>query len=156
MPVTFLPRICCCWASQSCPTLCDAMDCNPPGFPVHHHLPEFAQTHVHCKGDLPKGSWLLKWQNWNHISCNNLPPRQAVFLFNLTDFLKQLINHLHERSEKGQLESLLKIPRLTACFFWLPTDKYDLNSGQQSQVKKLQLILFSCWEMRISLAMKQN
>ena len=28
-------------------TLCDPMDCSMPGFPVLHHLPEFAQTHVH-------------------------------------------------------------------------------------------------------------
>ena len=28
-------------------TLCDPRDCSPPGFPVFHHLPEFAQTHVH-------------------------------------------------------------------------------------------------------------
>ena len=27
-------------AAQSCPTLCDPMDCNLPGFPVHHQLPE--------------------------------------------------------------------------------------------------------------------
>ena len=26
---------------------CDPMDCSTPGFPVHHQLPEFAQTHVH-------------------------------------------------------------------------------------------------------------
>ena len=31
--------------------LCDPMDCSMPGFPVLHHLPEFAQTHVHCVGD---------------------------------------------------------------------------------------------------------
>ena len=31
----------------SCPTLCNPMDCSTPGFPVLHHLPEFAQTHVH-------------------------------------------------------------------------------------------------------------
>ena len=33
--------------SQSCPTLCDPMDCSTPGLPVHHQLPEFTQTHVH-------------------------------------------------------------------------------------------------------------
>ena len=33
--------------AQSCPTLCDPMDCSMPGFPVHHQLPELAQTHVH-------------------------------------------------------------------------------------------------------------
>ena len=32
--------------SQLCPTLCDPMNCSMPGFPVHHQLPELAQTHV--------------------------------------------------------------------------------------------------------------
>ena len=31
---------------QSGPTLCDPMDHSTPGFPVHHQLPELAQTHV--------------------------------------------------------------------------------------------------------------
>ena len=33
--------------TQSCPTLCDPMDCSTPGLPVPHHLLELAQTHVH-------------------------------------------------------------------------------------------------------------
>ena len=33
--------------TQSCPTLCDPMNCSTPGLPVHHHLPEFTQTHIH-------------------------------------------------------------------------------------------------------------
>ena len=32
--------------AQSCLTLCNPMDCNMPGLPVHHQLPELAQTHV--------------------------------------------------------------------------------------------------------------
>ena len=32
--------------AQSCPTLCDPIDCSTPGFPVHHQLPEVTQTHV--------------------------------------------------------------------------------------------------------------
>ena len=39
---------CCCSVAQSCPILCDPMDCTMPGFPVLHHLPELAQTYVHC------------------------------------------------------------------------------------------------------------
>ena len=31
----------------SCVRLCDPMDCSMPGFPVHHQLLEFTQTHVH-------------------------------------------------------------------------------------------------------------
>ena len=37
--------------TQWCPTLCDPMDCSMPGFPVHHQLPEIAQTQVHQVGD---------------------------------------------------------------------------------------------------------
>jgi len=38
---------CCrCSVSRSCPILHEPMDCSTPGFPVLHHLPEFAQTHV--------------------------------------------------------------------------------------------------------------
>ena len=33
--------------TKSCLTLCDPMNCSMPGFPVLHHLPEFAQIHVH-------------------------------------------------------------------------------------------------------------
>ena len=32
---------------QSCPTLCDLMDCRTPGFPVHHQLLELTRTHIH-------------------------------------------------------------------------------------------------------------
>ena len=32
--------------AQLCLTLCDPRDCSTPGFPVHHQLPEFTQTHV--------------------------------------------------------------------------------------------------------------
>ena len=34
-------------SAQSCPTLCDPMDCSTPGLPVHHQLLESTQTHVH-------------------------------------------------------------------------------------------------------------
>ena len=37
--------------TQSCPTLCKPMDYSMPGFPVHHQLPELAQTHVHRVSD---------------------------------------------------------------------------------------------------------
>ena len=47
---------CSCSITQLCPTLCDPMDCSTPGFPVLHHLPEHAQTHVHWVGDTIKPS----------------------------------------------------------------------------------------------------
>ena len=42
--------------AQSCLTLCNPMDCSTPGFPVHHQLPELAQTHVHQVGDAIQSS----------------------------------------------------------------------------------------------------
>ena len=36
---------------QSCPTLCNPVNRSTPGLPVHHHLPEFTQTHVHRVSD---------------------------------------------------------------------------------------------------------
>ena len=32
---------------QSRMTVCDPMECSTPGFPVHHHFSELAQTRIH-------------------------------------------------------------------------------------------------------------
>ena len=45
--------------AQSCPTLCRPMNRRTPGFPVHHQLLEFTQTHVHRVGDAIQPSHLL-------------------------------------------------------------------------------------------------
>ena len=37
--------------TQSCPTICDPMNCSTPGLPVHHQHSEFTQTHVHRVSD---------------------------------------------------------------------------------------------------------
>ena len=46
--------------AQSCPTLCDPMNCSTPGLPVHHQLPEFTQTHVHWIDDALQASHLCR------------------------------------------------------------------------------------------------
>ena len=40
-----------CQFIQSCLIVGNPKDCRTPGFPVHHQLPELAQTHVHRVGD---------------------------------------------------------------------------------------------------------
>ena len=45
--------------TQSCPTLCNPMNCSTPGLPVHHQLPGFTQTHVHQVGGAIQPSHLL-------------------------------------------------------------------------------------------------
>ena len=42
--------------TQSCPSFCDLMNRSTPGLPVHHHLPEFTQTHVHRVSDAIQSS----------------------------------------------------------------------------------------------------
>ena len=39
--------------TQSCPTLCNPMNCSMPGLPggLHHQISEITQTHVHRVGD---------------------------------------------------------------------------------------------------------
>ena len=53
--------------AQSCPTLCDPMDCSTPGFSVHHQLQEL--THVHQVGGHEYYS-AIKTQN--NAICNNM------------------------------------------------------------------------------------
>ena len=45
--------------AQSCLTLCDPMDYSMPGFPVHHQLREFTQTHAHQVSDAIQPSFSL-------------------------------------------------------------------------------------------------
>ena len=49
-----------CSVTQSCPTLCDPMDCSTLGFPVLEYLLKFAQTHVHWISDAIQPSRPLK------------------------------------------------------------------------------------------------
>ena len=69
--------------TQSCPTLCDPMDYSTSGLPIHHHLLEFTQTHVHWVADaiqpshpllspsppyfsLSQYHGLFKWVSYSH------------------------------------------------------------------------------------------
>ena len=47
----YLYTLCCCSVTKFCPILRNPMDGSIPGFPVPHHLLEFAQVHVCWIGD---------------------------------------------------------------------------------------------------------
>ena len=47
--------------AQSCPTLCDPMNCRTPCLPVHHQLPEFTQTHVYRVSEAIRPSHVKSW-----------------------------------------------------------------------------------------------
>ena len=67
---------CCCSVTQSCPTLCNSMDCSMPGLAVPHHLLELAQVHVHCIGDTIQPSQPLTPSS---PSALNLSQHQGLF-----------------------------------------------------------------------------
>ena len=74
------------FSSSVCPTLCEPMSRSSPGLPVHHHLPEFTQTHIHRVSDAIQPS--------NPRSSPSPPapnPSQHQSLF-------QWVNSLHEGS----------------------------------------------------------
>ena len=62
--------------TQSCPTLCNPLDCSTPGFPVHHQLLELAQTHVHQVSDATQLSHPLSSPS---PPAFNLPQHQGLF-----------------------------------------------------------------------------
>ena len=66
---TILWISCCCSVTQSCLILCDPMNCSTPGFPVLHHLPEFAQTHD-LESVMPSNRLIL---------CHSLLLRPSIF-----------------------------------------------------------------------------
>ena len=61
--------------AQSCPTLCDPMNCSTPGLPVHHQLPEFTQIHVHWVRDAIQPSHPLS----SLLLLPQIPPSIRVF-----------------------------------------------------------------------------
>ena len=75
--------------TQSCPTLCIPINFSTPGLPVHHHLLEFIQTHVHRVSDAIQPCHPL-----SSPSPPALNPSQNQSLF-------QWVNSLHEVASTG-------------------------------------------------------
>ena len=100
----YLCHICCCCCSvtQFCPTLCDPMDCNTPGFPVLHHLPELAQTHVHWVGDVIQPSRPLL-----PTSAFNLSQHQGLFQW--VGFSHQVAKVLEVQPQHQSLQWIFRI-----------------------------------------------
>ena len=90
-----------CSVAQSCPTLCNPMDCSMPAFPVLHHFPECTQAHVHRVGDAIQPS---------HPLSSLSPPA-----FNLSQHqgLFQGVSSLH------QVAKVLEFQLLNQSFQWI-------------------------------------
>ena len=88
--------------AQSCPTLCDPMNCSTPGLPVHHQLPEFTQTHVHRVGDAIQPSHPLSSPS---PPAPNSSQHQGLF---------QWINSSHEVAKVLEFPSFKVFPALAS------------------------------------------
>ena len=88
-------HICCSSVAQSCLTLHDPVDGSTSSLPVPHHLPEFAQVHVHCIGDAIQPSHPLMPSS---PSALNLSQHQGLFQgvscsYQMTKVLKLQLQH---------------------------------------------------------------
>ena len=102
-----------CSFAKSCPTLCNSTDCSTPDLPVPHHLPEFAQVHVHWVSDAIQPSHPL------------LP--SSPFAFSLSQHLGlfQWINFSHQVAKVFELPaSALVLP--VSIQGWFPLGLTDL------------------------------
>ena len=123
--------------TQSCPTLCDPMDCSMTGFPVHHQLPELTQTHVHWVSDGHESVHLIlchhlllpsifpsirvfsnesvlhiRWPNyWSLIFSNSAPNEYSGLISFRMDWLDLL-------AVQGTLKSLLQCNSSKASYLW--------------------------------------
>ena len=120
---------------QLCLTLCDPVDCNIPGFPVHHQLLELAQTHVHqsvmptnhlilcCPLLLPsifpsirvfsnESVLFIRWLKYWSFSFGITPSNEYSRLISFR------INWLHLLADQGTLKSLLQHYSSEASILW--------------------------------------
>ena len=86
---------------QTCPTLCDLIECSTPGFPVHHQLPELAQTHVHWFDDAIQPSHPLS------------SPSPPAFSLSQHQGLFQWVSSSH------QVAKVLEFQLQHQCFQWI-------------------------------------
>ena len=103
--------------SLSCVRLCDPMDCSTPGFPVLHHLPELAQTHVRWVGDVIQPSCpllspspafnvsqyqgLFQWVSFSHQVAKVLELQHQSFQWIFRVAFKTMNSAHHRKSPKS-------------------------------------------------------
>ena len=122
------PKSCfCCSVTQSCLSdFYNPMDCSTPGFSVHHHLPEFSQTHVQWVSDtiqpfilccplllLPSVFPSIRVFS-NELTLSIRRPKYWSFSFSITPsneysgFISFRIDRFDLLAAQGTLKSLLK------------------------------------------------
>ena len=112
--------------TQSCPTVSDHMDCSTPGLPVHHQLPEHAQTQVPWVGDAVQPS--------HPLSSPSLP----AFSLSQHQGLFQRVRSLHQMAKVLELQLLHQSFQGTFRTDFFRTDWVDLLAVQGTLKSLLQ------------------
>ena len=133
--------------TRSCLTLCDPMTCSIPGLPVHNHLPEYTQTHVHWVGNAiqpshpllspcPPALNLSQRQGlaWGGQSIG-ISASASVLPMNIQDWLDLL-------AAQGTLKNLLphhssKTSILWCSAFFIATHNYLSKNAAATQTTRL-------------------
>ena len=149
------------------------MDCSTPGFPVHHQLPELAQTPVHRAGDAIQPSHLLSSPSPPTFSFPNIRvfsnesvlhimgPKYWSLSFSISSsneysgLISFRIDWLDLLAAKGTLKSLLQHHSSKASILWCPafftvqlshpfmTIEKTIALTRQTVVGKVMSLLFS-------------
>ena len=134
--------------TQSCPTLCDPMDCSTPGLPVHHQFPEFTQTHVHRVGDAIQPSHPLS----SPSPAFNLSQHQGLFRWvssshQVAKVLEFQLQHQSFLSVNTQDWS----PLGWTGWISLLGDWTELKLNINNHVKELLMNLMHFWQKKINI-----
>ena len=154
------------------PTVCDPMDCSMLGFPVLHHLPELAQTHVHwvnnaiqpsypLSSPFPSPSIVLSIRVFSNESALNIRwPKDYSFSLgispcNQSGLISFRIDWFDLLAVQGNLKSLLQLHNSKAsvlrcsAFFMIQLSHPYMTTGKaialtiQTFVGKVMILLFN-------------
>ena len=125
---------CCCSVAKSCLTLCDSMDCNDSGFSVPHHLPKFAQVHVHCISDALHPSPLMP----STPSALNLFYHQRLFQW--VSCLHQMIKILDLQLQHQSFQWVFRVDFPKDWLVWSPCCPRDSQESSQHHSSRASIL----------------
>ena len=129
----------CCSVAQSCPILYGPMDCGMPGFPVPHHVPEFAQVHVHWVDDDIQRSHPLSPPSPHAL---NLSWHQGLFQQVSSSHQEANVLELHLQHEAFQW--IFRVDFLYNWLIWSPCCPRDSQeSSPTPQFKSINSLVLS-------------
>ena len=133
--------------AQSCPTLCNPMNCSMPGLPVHHQLPEFTQTHVQLVH--PKGN-----QSWIFGRTDAKAEAPILWPLDVDSWLTG--KDPNAGKDRGQEEKGLTEDKTVGWYHWLNAHEFEQARRQRRTGKPGVLQSLGSQRVRHDLATEQQ